>query len=132
MKRRLPVSMLAVATAGLLALTGAQAQNQTTNTAESAKAVVASPRATFDQEVCKVDGLSTTECDCAWTYLSAKLSAGDLKLALLLTASNSDDPETARQADSALDKSNASDKRRDSLLSDFSGMVIDAEDACVK
>jgi len=89
-----------------------------------------SPRATFDAEICKVDGLTPAECDCAWTFLSGKLSASDLKLAMLLTASNSDDPETAKKADQALDKSNASDKRRDALSSETSALVIEAEDAC--
>lgn len=128
MKRLVPGAALAIALAGSLALTGAQAQTKP----GSSSSLVDSPRAIFDSQVCKIDGLTAAECDCAWTYLSGKLSAGDLKLALLLTASNSDDPATAKQADAALDKSNASDKRRDSLLSDFSGMVIDAEDACVK
>ena len=91
-----------------------------------------SPRATFDAEICKVDGLTPAQCDCAWTFLSGKLSAGDLKLAMLLTASNSSDPETAKKADQALDKSKATDKRRDALASETSALVIDAEDACVK
>ena len=90
------------------------------------------PRATFDAEICKVDGLTAAQCDCAWTFLSGKLSASDLKLAMLLTASGSEDAETARKADQALDKSNASDKRRDSLSSETSALVIEAEDACVK
>lgn len=91
-----------------------------------------SPRATFDAEICKVDGLTAAQCDCAWKFLSGKLPAGDLKLAMLLTASSSDDAETAKKADAALDKSNASDKRRDALASETSALVIEAEDACVK
>ena len=91
-----------------------------------------SPRATFDAEICKIDGLTAAECDCAWTFLSGKLSAADLKLAMLLTASNSEDPERAKKADQALDKSNSSDKRRDALSSEASALVIEAEDACVK
>ena len=51
---------------------------------------------------------------------------------MLLTASGSEDAETARKADQALDKSNASDKRRDELSSETSALVIEAEDACVK
>jgi hypothetical protein len=90
------------------------------------------PRATFDAEICKVDGLTAEQCDCAWKFLSGKLSPGDLKLAMLLTASSSEDPETAKKADQALDKSNASDKRRDALSSETSALVIEAEDACVK
>lgn len=90
------------------------------------------PRATFDVEICKVDGLTAAQCDCAWNFLSGKLSASDLKLAMLLTASGSEDAETARKADQALDKSNATDKRRDELSSETSALVIEAEDACVK
>ncbi len=91
-----------------------------------------SPRATFDAEICKVDGLTADQCDCAWRFVSDKLPAGDLKLAMLLTASASEDADTARKADQALDKSNASDKRRDALASETSALVIEAEDACVK
>ena len=91
-----------------------------------------SPRATFDAEICKVDGLTDAECDCAWTFVSGKLSASDLKLAMLLTASNSEDKDRAKKADQALDKSNASDKRRDALSSEISALVIEAEDACIK
>lgn len=90
------------------------------------------PRATFDAEICKVDGLTAAQCDCAWKFLSGKMSPVDLKLAMLLTASSSDDTEAAKKADQALDKSNASDKRRDSLSSETSALVIEAEDACVK
>jgi len=91
-----------------------------------------SARATFDAEICKIDGLTQAQCDCAWKFLSGKLSASDLKLAMLLTASNSDDPETAKKADQALDKHNASDKRRDALSSESSALVIEGEDACMK
>jgi hypothetical protein len=90
-----------------------------------------SSRATFDAEICKIDGLTPAQCDCAWKFLSDKLSASDLKLAMLLTASNSDDPETAKKADQALDKHNASDKRRDALSSETSALVIEGEDACM-
>jgi hypothetical protein len=89
-------------------------------------------RSTFDAEICKVDGLTPAQCDCAWKFLSGKLSESDVKLAMLLTASNSDDPEAAKKADQALDKSSASDKRRDALSSETSALVIEAEDACVK
>ena len=90
------------------------------------------PRATFDSEICKVDGLTAAQCDCAWKFLTGKLSPGDLKLAMLLMASSSDDAEVAKKADAALDKSNASDKRRDALASETSALVIEAEDACAK
>jgi len=90
-----------------------------------------SSRATFDAEICKIDGLTPAQCDCTWKFLSGKLSASDLKLAMLLTASGSDDPETAKKADQALDKNNASDKRRDALSSEASALVIEGEDACM-
>ncbi len=89
-------------------------------------------RATFDAEICKIDGLTPAQCDCAWTFLSGKLSASDLRLAMLLTASSSENSETAKKADQALDKSNASDKRRDELSSEASALVIEAEDDCMK
>jgi len=89
-------------------------------------------RATFDAEICKVDGLTAAQCDCAWRFLSDKLSPSDLKLAMLLIASSSDDAEAAKKADQALDKSNASDKRRDALSSETSALVIEAEDACMQ
>lgn len=90
------------------------------------------PRATFDAEICQIDGLTPAQCDCAWKFVSGKLSAADLKLAMLLTASSSEDPETARKADQALDKHNASDKRRDAISSESSALVIEAEDACMQ
>ncbi|MDH5346162.1 MAG: hypothetical protein OEW59_10395, partial [Gammaproteobacteria bacterium] len=63
--------------------------------------------------------------------VSDKLSSADLKLAMLLTASNSENPETAKKADQALEKHNASDKRRDAISSESSALVIEAEDACM-
>ena len=95
-----------------------------------ADAAGGSPRATYDAEICTVDGLTPARCECTWKLISAKLSPADLKLALLLTASNSQNPETAKKADEALNKSNASDKRQDALASEMSGLVIEVEDAC--
>ena len=95
-----------------------------------ADAAGGNPRATFDAEICTVDGLTPSRCECAWKLISAKLSPADLKLALLLTGSKSENPETAKKADEALNKSNASDKRQDALSSEMSGLVIDVEDAC--
>lgn len=89
-------------------------------------------RVTFDTEICKVDGLKPAQCNCVWNFLSRKLSAADLRLALLLIASNSDDKAVAKKADELLDKSNASDKRRDSLSSEAAALVIEGEDACAK
>ena len=88
------------------------------------------PRATFDAEICKVDGLTPAQCDCAWAYLSSKLSAADLKLAMLLTASSSDNPETAKKADQAIDKAKVSEKRQDALASEAGALIIEAEDSC--
>jgi hypothetical protein len=89
-----------------------------------------SDRATFDAEICKPDGLTAAQCDCAWTWLQGKMSTGDLKLAMLLVASNSENEDTVRKADDILNKHGSSDRRRDKVSSDFSSLVIDAEDAC--
>lgn len=87
-------------------------------------------RAVFDAEICKVDGLNAGQCQCVWDYLQGKLKPADFKLGLLLVASNSDDSATVKKADEQLDKSNASDKRRDEISSEMSALIIDAEDAC--
>ncbi|MEO7386287.1 MAG: hypothetical protein ABIX37_05065 [Gammaproteobacteria bacterium] len=121
------VSGLALALIGSVAAAQGPAADATGDAQEGG-----SPRATFDAEICKVDGLTSAQCDCAWKYLSGKLSPGDLKLAMLLTASSSEDKETARKAYQALDKNNASDKRKDALASEASGLVIEAEDSCNK
>lgn len=89
-----------------------------------------SQRAILDAEICTVDGLTPAQCDCVWKYLTEKLSAQDLRLGLLLMASNSTDPATARNADQQLDKSNASDRKQDSVSSEMSALIIEAEDAC--
>ncbi|MEZ5562870.1 MAG: hypothetical protein R3F27_07960 [Gammaproteobacteria bacterium] len=90
----------------------------------------AGQRAIFDAEVCKVDGLDDRQCQCVWDYMKGKLKPADFKLGLLLVASNSDDSATVKKADEQLDKSNASDKRRDEISSEMSALIIDAEDAC--
>lgn len=90
----------------------------------------AAQRQVFDAEICKVDGLDARQCQCVWDYLQGKLKPADFKLGLLLVASNSDDSATVKKADEQLDKSNASDKRRDEISSEMSALVIDAEDAC--
>jgi hypothetical protein len=90
----------------------------------------AGQRSVFDAEICKVDGLDARQCQCVWDFLKGKLSATDFKLGLLLVASNSDDSATVKKADEQLDKSNASDKRRDEISSEMSALVIDAEDSC--
>jgi hypothetical protein len=90
----------------------------------------ATQRTVFDAEICKVDGLDARQCQCVWDYLQGKLKPADFKLGLLLVASNSDDSATVKKADEQLDKSNASDKRRDEISSEMSALIIDAEDAC--
>jgi hypothetical protein len=90
----------------------------------------AGQRAVFDAEICKVDGLDARQCQCVWDYLQGKLKPADFKLGLLLVASNSEDSATVKKADEQLDKSNASDKRRDEISSEMSALIIDAEDAC--
>jgi len=87
-------------------------------------------RAVFDAEICKVDGLNPGQCQCVWDYLQGKLKPADFKLGLLLVASNSNDSATVKKADEQLDKSNASDKRRDEISSEMSALIIDGEDAC--
>ena len=119
----------------VLTLTGALAATLAANLGaadEPDDAGASGPRATFDAEICKVDGLTPAQCDCAWKFVSGKLSASDLKLAMLLTASSSDDAETAKKADAALDKSKPSEKRQDALSSEISALVIESEDACAK
>lgn len=87
-------------------------------------------RSVFETEICKVDGLDARQCQCVWDFLKGKLSAADFKLGLLLVASNSDDSAMVKKADEQLDKSNASDKRRDQISSEMSALIIDGEDAC--
>lgn len=91
-----------------------------------------SQRQTFNTEVCQIDGLKVAQCDCAWQFIVRKLPPKDLKLAMLLTASSSDNAEVARKADEQLDKNSATDKRRDAVSSEISALIIEAEDACGK
>lgn len=112
--------------AGLLVLTGAaRADDKGGDDADYNRQI-------FNSEICAVDGLGTAQCDCAFQFVSNKLSSSDLRLAMLLTASNSKDPDVAKKADQTLDKSNTSDKRRDSVSSEISALTIEAEDACEK
>ncbi len=111
--------LIATAAAGLLLVTGylpAVAQD--------------AQRAILDAEVCTVDGLTPAQCDCVWKYLTEKLSAQDLRLGLLLLASGSTNPATVKDADQQLDKSRASDRKQDSVSSEMSALIIEAEDAC--
>ena len=90
------------------------------------------PRQIFNTEVCTVDDLTSTQCECAWEYLGKKLSARDLRVAMLIMASNADDKAVADKAYQALEKSSISDKRRDELAADVSALTVEAEDACPK
>jgi hypothetical protein len=87
-------------------------------------------RAIFDAEVCKVDALTAAQCDCAWKFVTAKMSGQDLRLGMLLTASGSETQETANKADAQLDKMKISEKRQDAVSSEISALIIEAEDAC--
>lgn len=89
-----------------------------------------SDRATFDAEVCKVDALTAAQCDCAWKFITSKMSGQDLRLGMLLTASGSENEETARKADTQLDKMKISEKRQDAISSEISALIIEAQDAC--
>ena len=129
--RQIPALTLSL----VLALTGGLAGGLASGLATADEPDAAdggAPRVTFDAEICKVDGLTPAQCDCAWKFVSGKLSASDLKLAMLLTASSSDDAETAKKADAALDKSKPSEKRQDAISSEIGALVIEAEDACGK
>jgi len=84
----------------------------------------------FDAEVCKVDGLTPAQCDCAWKFVTGKMSGQDLRLGMLLTASGSENAETAKKADAQLDKMKISEKRQDAVSSEISALIIEAQDAC--
>jgi hypothetical protein len=89
-----------------------------------------SSRAIFDAEVCKVDALTQAQCECAWKFVTAKIPGQDLRLGMLLTASGSENQDTAKKADAQLDKMKISEKRQDAVSSEISALIIEAEDAC--
>lgn len=89
-------------------------------------------RQTFDLEVCAVDGLTPAQCDCAWAFINEKMPARDVRLGMLLMASNSSDRDRARAADAQLDKSSTSDRKRDTVAQEIGALIIDAQDACVE
>lgn len=88
------------------------------------------PRRIFDSEICTIDGLTPAQCDCAWQFIQAKLKPRDLRIAMLLTAAGSESVDLAKKADKALDGSSVSDRRRDELQSEISGLTVEAEDRC--
>lgn len=98
--------------------------------AQEADAGGGNEKSTFEAEVCKVDGLNAAQCECAWKFVTAKMSGQDLRLAMLLQASGSDNAETAKKADAQLDKMKVSEKRQDAISSEISALIIEAEDAC--
>lgn len=89
-------------------------------------------RQIFDREVCTQDGLSPAECECAWTFLNGKMSGRDLRIGLLLLASDSEDQDVGRAADQQLDKLNPSDRKRDTISQEIGALVIEAQDACIE
>jgi hypothetical protein len=96
--------------------------------AQSAPAL--EPRALFDAEICQVDGLSPAQCNCAWQFVQAKLAASELRIAMLLTAANSENDALASQASKALAGLAVPARRQDELQSAVSALTVEAEDRC--
>jgi hypothetical protein len=88
------------------------------------------PRRIFAAEICQVDGLTPAQCDCAWQFLEGKLKPPDLRVAMLLTAANSDNSQLARRATEALAGSQLGERQRDDLQSATSALTVEAEDRC--
>jgi hypothetical protein len=88
-------------------------------------------RQTFDAEVCTVDELTQAQCQCAWEFLQKKMSARDLRIAMLLVASNSQDQAVGQKAYTALERAKVSDRKRDELSAEIAGLIVEAEDACM-
>lgn len=86
----------------------------------------------FNRDVCEADGLSAEVCDCAWTYVNGKMSGRDLRIGLLLLASDSADEAVGRAADQQLGKLNPSDRKRDQVSQEIGALVIEAQDACME
>lgn len=87
-------------------------------------------RAIFNAEVCQVDALTAAQCECAWKFVTGKMSGQDLRLGMILTATGSENEETAKKADAQLDKMKISEKRQDAISSEISALIIEAQDAC--
>jgi hypothetical protein len=88
------------------------------------------PRRIFDAEICQIDGLTQGQCDCAWKIVQSRLPAGDLRLAMLLTATASENGQLARRAAEALDAAKLPQRRRDDLQASVSALSVEAEDRC--
>jgi hypothetical protein len=88
------------------------------------------PRRIFDAEICEVDGLTPAQCDCAWQLVQARLKPPDLRLAMLLTATASENGQLARRATDALAAARLPQRRRDDLQASVSALTVEAEDRC--
>ena len=88
------------------------------------------PRRIFDAEICQVDGLTSAQCDCAWALVQARIAPADLRLAMLLTATASENGQLARRATEALAAAGLPQRRRDDLQATVSALTVEAEDRC--
>jgi hypothetical protein len=88
------------------------------------------PRRIFDAEICEVDGLTPAQCDCAWQLVQARFAPPDLRLAMLLTATASENGQLARRASDALASAKLPQRRRDDLQASVSALTVEAEDRC--
>lgn len=111
--------------AGLVLLVGGAAH------AQSADEGADTSRQTFDTEVCALDELDQAQCQCAWEFLQKKFSARDLRVAMLLVASNSRDQAVGQKAYTALERAKVSDRKRDELSAEIAGLIVEAEDTCM-
>lgn len=98
--------------------------------AQDASGDALAPRRIFETEICQVDGLTAAQCECAWQFLQGKLKAADLRVAMLLTAANSETSQLARRANEALADSKLGDRQRDDLQASTSALTVEAEDRC--
>jgi hypothetical protein len=98
--------------------------------AQQAAGDALAPRRIFDTEICQVDGLAPAQCDCAWQFLQSRLKATDLRVAMLLTATASDNNQLARRASEAVGAEQLSARQRDDLHAAASALTVEAEDRC--
>lgn len=98
--------------------------------AQEAAGDALAPRRLFDAEICKVDGLTAAQCDCAWQFLQSRLKATDLRVAMLLTATASENSQLARRASEALVAEQLPARQRDDLHAAASALTVEAEDRC--
>jgi hypothetical protein len=62
--------------------------------------------------------------------VQARLAPADLRLAMLLTATASENGQLARRANDALAGAKLPQRRRDDLQASVSGLTVEAEDRC--